>query len=163
MRKHEQRERARQAGACSPQLRESKNEHDRNGGSREQGRERRRQHARARTFADLVKADLGKRAAQGLEAPSRMRCARMNGTCGAPCREGRPTRRGAPILNIYSIFPQIVTPSRTEVRFSLCTPRDRLLVKVPRCCAYPLRALGGRFISTVITSCSGVGIMESPS
>ena len=98
----------------------------------------------------LSKLYLGKRAAQGLEAPSRMRCARMNGTCGAPCREGRPTRTSAAILITYLIFPQIVTPSRTEVRFSLCTPRDRLLVKVPRCRAYPLQAFGGRFIIAVI-------------
>ena len=50
----------------------------------------------------LSKLHLGKRAAQGLKAPSRMRCARINGTCGAVCREGRPTRRSAPILIIYN-------------------------------------------------------------
>ena len=60
---------------------------------------------------------------------------------------GRTPRRHT---HIYSLFPQIVRPSRTKVRFSLCTPRDRLLVKVPRCRAYPLQVFGGRFISTVI-------------
>ena len=60
---------------------------------------------------------------------------------------GRTPRRHT---HIYSIFPQIVPPSRTKVRFSLCTPRDRLLVKVPRCRAYPLQVFGGRFNSTVI-------------
>ena len=58
----------------------------------------------------LSKLYLGKRAAQGLEGPSRMRCARMSGTCGALCREGRPTRRGAVILNIYSILGQWPRP-----------------------------------------------------
>ena len=74
----------------------------------------------------------------------------MNGTFRAPCREGRPTRTSAATLIIYSHKSTSASPSRTKVRFSLCTPRDRLLVKVPRCRAYPLRALGGRFIIAVI-------------
>ena len=61
---------------------------------------------------------------------------------------GRTPRRHT---HTYSHKSTSATPSRTKVRFSLCTPRDRLLVKVPRCRAYPLRALGGRFISTVMT------------
>ena len=52
--------------------------------------------------------------------------------------------------HIYGHKTTLAAPRRTKVRCSVCTPRDRLLVKVPRSRAYPLRALGGRFISTVI-------------
>ena len=61
---------------------------------------------------------------------------------------GRTPRRHT---HIYCILGHLATLCRTKVRFSLCTPRDRLLVKVPRCRAYPLQVFGGRFISTVIT------------
>ena len=53
--------------------------------------------------------------------------------------------------HIYCILGHLATPARTKVRFSLCTPRDRLLVKVLRCRAYPLQAFGGRFNSTVMS------------
>ena len=62
---------------------------------------------------------------------------------------GRTPRRHT---HIYCILGHLATLCRTKVRFSLCTPRDRLLVKVPRCRAYPLQVFGGRFISTVISS-----------
>ena len=70
--------------------------------------------ARSRTLSKLY---LGKRAAQGLEGPSRMRCARMSGTCRALCREGRPTRRGVAILIIYNQLA-VRTDSATEVPLS---------------------------------------------
>ena len=62
---------------------------------------------------------------------------------------GRTPRRHT---HIYCILGHLATLCRTKVRFSLCTPRDRLLVKVPRCRAYPLQVFGGRFISTVINT-----------
>ena len=58
---------------------------------------------------------------------------------------GRTPRRHT---HIYWILGHLATPARTEVRFWVCTPRGRLLVKVPRCRAYPL--LGGRFTIAVI-------------
>ena len=74
----------------------------------------------------LSKLYLGKRAAQGLKAPSRMWSARMNGTCGAPCREGRPTRRGVAILIIY---PQVaLLPALAALEYA----GGRIVVKVPR-------------------------------
>ena len=59
---------------------------------------------------------------------------------------GRTPRRHT---HIYWILGHLATPARTKVRFSLCTPRDRLLVKVPRCRAYPFQAFGGRFKTLV--------------
>ena len=56
---------------------------------------------------------------------------------------GRTPRRHT---HIYSPLGHLATPCRTKVRFSLCTPRDRLLVKVPRlrlrhCRSLPLVAV----------------------
>ena len=62
---------------------------------------------------------------------------------------GRTPRRHT---HIYSPLGHLATPCRTKVRFSLCTPRDRLLVKVPRralrACGPPLRVAVIRFLAS---------------
>ena len=94
--------------------------------------------ARSRTLSKLY---LGKQAARGLEAPSRMRCARMNGTFRAPCREGRPTRTSAAILIIYT---QVFLRPALAVEYA----GGRIVVKVPR---QKSPAYGLRFFVAVIT------------
>ena len=48
--------------------------------------------------------------------------ARMNGTCGAPCREGRPTRRGAAILNTQRMSVALHLAAAWEIAVELKVP-----------------------------------------